>query len=297
MAKDMKPIGMIGLGFIGIALSERLMEAGFEVIGFDIDAAKVARFAALGGRPASSVVEVGLASAEIVLTVFNTAQVIDVIEGPGGLVEGAAGAELTVICVTTCEPDPIATLARRAGNLGIAVIEFPIAGHSGQVRAGAGTGLIAGDPKAVARVDAVMHALCPRRFEIGKPGDAARAKLAINLVSQLNRSALAEGIVFATRLGLDPSAFLKVVSASPAHSDVMEAKGEKMVQSDYAPQSRIAQTLKDAQLILEEAHRVGQPLPLMEINTALLAAAIELGGPERDPSAVIEALRQPTLRS
>jgi hypothetical protein len=80
-----------------------------------------------------------------------------------------------------------------------------------------------------------------------------------------------------------------VLAASPAHSDVIEAKGEKMLQRDYTPQSRIAQTLKDAELILDEARRHGQRLPLMELNAAILAACIESGGPDRDSSAVIEA--------
>jgi 3-hydroxyisobutyrate dehydrogenase-like beta-hydroxyacid dehydrogenase len=110
-------------------------------------------------------------------------------------------------------------------------------------------------------------------------------------VLQLNRAALAEGIVFASRLGLDPGAFLKVLAASPPHSDVMEAKGDKMLQRDYTPQSRIAQTLKDAELILQEARRRGQRLPLMEVNAAILAVSIDLGGPDRDSSAVIEAIR------
>ena len=286
-----RPIGVIGLGFIGSALAERLLDAGFEVVGYDIHPEKISRLEPRGVRPAASVLEVGQRCRVIVIAVFDTSQVIDVIEGARGLVEAAAGVELTAICVSTCEPDAIATLARLAANVGIAVIEFPLSGHSEQVRSGEATGLVAGDDAALARVDDVMHALCPRRYEIGKPGDAARAKLAINLVLQLNRCALAEGLVFATRMGLEPSAFLKVLSASPAHSDVMEAKGEKMIQSNYSPQSRIAQTLKDAQLILEQARRLGQPLPLMEINTALLAATIELGGPERDSSAIIEAIR------
>jgi 3-hydroxyisobutyrate dehydrogenase-like beta-hydroxyacid dehydrogenase len=293
MAYDRKsgPTGVIGLGFIGTALVERLLDAGFEVIGYDVDRAKAERLAGRGVRTASSVLELGRACRTIVVAVFNTAQVIDVIEGEGGLIAAAEGGEITVICISTCEPDAIATLARRAAALGVAVIEFPLSGHSEQVRAGDATGLIAGDAAAIARVDAVMGALCPRRFEIGKPGDAARAKLAVNLVSQLNRCALAEGLVFAARMGLDPAAFLKVLSASPARSDVMDSKGEKMVAGDYTPQSRIAQTLKDAQLILEEARRVGQPLPLMEINTALLAASVDLGGPDRDSSAIIEAIR------
>ena len=108
----------------------------------------------------------------------------------------------------------------------------------------------------------------------------------LGLAAQLTAATTA-----AARLGLDPAAFLKILSASPARSDVMGTKGEKMIQGDYSPQSHIAQTLKDARLILEEARRVGQPLPLMEINTALLAATVELGGPERDSSAVIEAIR------
>jgi L-threonate 2-dehydrogenase len=285
------PVGVIGLGFIGAALAERLRAAGLEVVGYDADVAASRRFVESGGRTTTSVLELGRCCRCVVIAVFDTAQVIDVVEGPGGLVEAADGASLTAICVSTCEPDALATLARRAANGGVSFIEFPLVGNSDQVRSGTAIGLVAGDPDAIAASDDILDVLCPRRFAIGAPGNAARAKLAINLVLQLNRCALAEGLVFATRLGLDSAAFLKILSASPAHSDVMEAKGEKMLQADYAPQSHIAQTLKDAQLILEEAGRLGQPLPLMEINTALLAATIELGGPERDSAAVIEAIR------
>jgi 3-hydroxyisobutyrate dehydrogenase-like beta-hydroxyacid dehydrogenase len=73
----------------------------------------------------------------------------------------------------------------------------------------------------------------------------------------------------------------------------MDSKGEKMVRGDYAPQSRLAQTLKDAQLILEEAERQHQVLPLMRTNVALLSAAIAIAGAEADPAAIIEALRAP----
>ena len=285
-------VGIIGLGFVGTAVAERLNAAGYDVVGYDVNAGKRDRFAARGGgylKP--SIVEVGRSASSIVIAVFDTEQVIDVVEGPGGLVEATDGAPLTALCTSTCEPDALATLARRAANAAVSLIEFPIVGNSEQLQRGEAIALVAGDADAIAGVEHVMDAICPRRFAVGHPGDAARAKLAINLVLQLNRSALAEGLVFAARLGLDPAAFLKILSASPARSDVMETKGEKMIQGDYSPQSHIAQTLKDARLILEEARRVGQPLPLMEINTALLAATVELGGPERDSSAVIEAIR------
>ena len=104
----------------------------------------------------------------------------------------------------------------------------------------------------------------PRRFHIGKVGDGGRAKLAVNLILGLNRLALAEGLVFAERLGLDPAAFLKVARASAAASQVMDTKGPKMVAGDFAPEGRVRQTLKDAHLMLDQARKTGQQLPLLD---------------------------------
>jgi len=73
----------------------------------------------------------------------------------------------------------------------------------------------------------------------------------------------------------------------------METKGEKMLTRDFRPQSRIAQTLKDAELILEEAGRLGMPLAMTTTQADLLRAAIALQGPDSDSAAVIEAIRQP----
>jgi 3-hydroxyisobutyrate dehydrogenase-like beta-hydroxyacid dehydrogenase len=73
----------------------------------------------------------------------------------------------------------------------------------------------------------------------------------------------------------------------------MDTKGEKMLTRDYRPQSHIAQTLKDAELIIEQAGRCGMHLPLTTIQAELLRAAIALEGPDRDSAAVIEAIRRP----
>jgi 3-hydroxyisobutyrate dehydrogenase-like beta-hydroxyacid dehydrogenase len=103
---------------------------------------------------------------------------------------------------------------------------------------------------------------------------------------------LAEGIAFAERLGLDGRAFLAAARESAAYSRVMETKGEKMLTRDFRPQSHISQTLKDAELILEEAGRLGLPLPMTTTQAELLRAAIALEGPDSDSAAVIEAIRR-----
>ncbi|MFO1286056.1 MAG: NAD-binding protein [Rubrivivax sp.] len=91
----------------------------------------------------------------------------------------------------------------------------------------------------------------------------------------LNRAVLAEGFVFAERLGITPATFLELVLATPARSEAALAKGEQMVHGDFgAPQSRIRQHLKDVELMLAGAEAAGQRLPLSEAHAALLRSAV-----------------------
>ena len=92
-------------------------------------------------------------------------------------------------------------------------------------------------------------------------------------------------------MGLDAAAFLATARESAAYSRVMDTKGEKMLVREFAAQSHISQTLKDAELILEAGRLHKQHLPISLVQTALLRAAITLAGPDADSAAVIEAIR------
>ncbi len=213
---DATPVGLIGLGLLGGALASRLLGSGFSVAGFDIDARKVDALAAAGGIGASSVAEVANQSRVVVLAVFDTDQVEHVVEGE--ILPALDGqTDRFVICASTCDPDRIATLAERAGSRGLRFLEVPVSGTSEQVRRGQGVGLIGGDRETAEHVASVIDAMFPRSFHIGRAGDGGRAKLAINLILGLNRVALAEGLVFASRLGLDPARFLDVARGSAAY--------------------------------------------------------------------------------
>ena len=136
--------------------------------------------------------------------------------------------------MSTCDPDQVAALAARVTPRGIRYLDVPVSGTSDQVRRGDGVALIGGDPKIADEISDIMDALFVRRFHVGKIGDGGRAKLAVNLILGLNRLAMAEGLVFAERLGLDPAAFLDVARGSASYSQVMETKGPKMVRGDFS---------------------------------------------------------------
>jgi 3-hydroxyisobutyrate dehydrogenase-like beta-hydroxyacid dehydrogenase len=290
MTNDQRPVGLIGLGLMGEVLAGRLVAAGFGVLGYDIDPAKNARLTELGGQAASSLADVARCD-RVVLAVFSTAQVEEVVEGT--LVPAAAGGPgKIVLCTSTCDPDRIAALAARVAPKGIRFLETPVSGSSGQVRRGEGVGLIGGDPQTAAEVDDILQALFPRRFHIGKAGDGGRAKLAINLILGLNRLALAEGFVFASRVGLDLKAFIEVAKNSAAYSQVMDIKARKMIDREFTPEGYVHQSLKDFQLMRDLAARLGQTLPALELNVALLEACVRAGEGDFDNSAVIEEIRR-----
>jgi 3-hydroxyisobutyrate dehydrogenase-like beta-hydroxyacid dehydrogenase len=136
----------------------------------------------------------------------------------------------------------------------------------------------------------VLEALFVRCFAVGKVGDGGRAKLSINLILGLNRAALAEGLVFARRLGLDPEAFLSVARESAAYSQIMDIKGQKMLSGDFAPEGRIRQTLKDVHLMLEQAEKRGQELPMLKVHCDLLESCVRAGEGDNDNSGVIREI-------
>jgi 3-hydroxyisobutyrate dehydrogenase-like beta-hydroxyacid dehydrogenase len=280
-------VGVIGLGLLGSAIARRLAAAGYAVLGTDL---QPERTAALddAGVSAATVEEIA-ACALVVLAVFTSEEAGAVAER---LYAAAANSPGVLVCVTTCGPAAAQALAARAGAAGWAFVEAPLSGTSAQVLAGEGVGLVAGAPQALARANAVLDAICPRRFTLARPGDAARAKLAVNLILGLNRAALAEGLVFAERMGLDGAAFLAIARGSAAASQVMDTKGAKMLAGDYAAQGRAEQALKDARLIEGEARRIGQPLPLLAVHAAMLEACVARGEGALDSSVVVEEWRR-----
>jgi len=288
---DSTPVAIVGLGLMGEVYARRLLDVGIPVNGFDVDPVRRARLAEIGGNPANSIAELAKPARCIIIAVFSTDQVEDVIENHLLPALGDKSNKI-VLVMSTVDPDRVAALAGRVMPRGIRYLDVPVSGTSDQVRRGDGVALIGGDATVADEVAPVLDALFARRFHVGKIGDGGRAKLAVNLILGLNRLALAEGLVFAERLGLDPAAFLDVARGSASYSQVMDTKGHKMVRGDFSPEGRVKQTLKDAHLMLEQGAAIGQPLKMLEVHADVLEACVKAGEAELDNSAIIKEVRR-----
>ena len=280
-----KTVGIFGLGLIGMSLAERLLEAGYRVTGYDVDEARGTLLQQKGGAATDPHT---IWQSDIILSaVFSTDQLADII---------AAAPDVTdkvLVTMSTCDPDQIAELAETARKRSIVLVEAPISGTSRQVQQGTAVFLLAGDPTGLDAFEEIADAISTRRERVGAIGNGNKTKLAINCVLGLNRAAVAEGLVFAEALGLDPETFLQTALRAAARSDVMAAKGPLMVSRDFTPLGRIAQSQKDFKLIREMAARHGHgELPMVSRYLDVMENAVEAGDGDLDNSAVFLAVER-----
>lgn len=284
-------IGLVGIGLVGSALAQRLLESGYGVVGHDLAPERRRQLESWGGTPASSPAEVAGRTGRVLLSLPDSAAVQEVVEGRDGLLQGRP-LPAAVIDTTTGDPEATCRLAARLAARQVTYLDATLSGSSAQIRQHACTLMVGGAPAQVQAHTDLLQVLSPRRHHLGPAGSGARAKLAVNLVAGLNRAVLAEGLVFAERLGLELEAFLALLLDSPAYSAAMDAKGRKMLDADFAPQSRVRQHLKDVDLILRQAGETGQQLPLSTTHQELLRAAVAAGDGDLDNAAVIRELRR-----
>jgi len=262
---------------VGTAIAERLLAERFAVVGFDIDSAKCKHFEGLGGKAVVGPAELGQQADRVILSLPDTEIVRQVVEGPGGILK-AKMPPAYIIDTTTGDPEETIALAQRLAERSIYLLDSTTSGSSRQVR----------NKEAVD----VFDALTEKVFYLGPSGSGSKAKLASNLILGLNRLALAEGLVFASRLGLDLPAFLKLLKATPAYSAIMDTKGQKMLSRDFEAEARLRQHHKDVSIILKYAEKAGQELPLSKAHFDVLKKAIAAGDAELDNSAVIREIER-----
>jgi 3-hydroxyisobutyrate dehydrogenase-like beta-hydroxyacid dehydrogenase len=280
-----EPVGLIGLGLMGMALAERLRGGGLDLWGHDIDPGRQDLLRQVGGKPVSSAREVASACGRILLSLPDSDIVEAVLaEMDSYLVEGQI-----VIDTSTGDPDRAAATGRQLAERGVCYLDATISGSSQQVREGQAVVLAGGPAAAFEQCRDLFRLFARRWFHLGPCGRGSQMKLVSNLVLGLNRAALAEGLWLAKALGLDAEVVLTVLRESTAYSRIMDTKGEKMIRGDFEPQARLSQHHKDVRLMLEAAAHAGTDLPLTQAHARLLELAENAGYGARDNSAIIRA--------
>ncbi len=287
----MRRIGIVGVGLLGSAVAARLLQGGYEVIGYDTRLEPLQALAPQGLRAASSIAEAA-EGCDAVFTILPSLESVEaVFLDPRGLVK-VAPRETVLIQMSTISPQLTQRLAEAAKAGEVRFLDAPMSGTSAMVERGDCTILVGGDAGSVSACQPVFSAIASRVVQVGGIGSASLAKLATNLLVALNTAALAEALVLGAKGGIEHAQMLEVLQGTAASSRMMEIRGPSMVTGSFQPQMKLSLFLKDLRLMLEEAKRLGVSLPLTRTAQELYVAAGEAGlGPEDLASVIIQLER------
>jgi 3-hydroxyisobutyrate dehydrogenase-like beta-hydroxyacid dehydrogenase len=282
----MKRIGIVGVGLLGGAVAQRLLDAGYEVSGHDVRPDTVAALVSRGLRAAPS----AAAAAEGASVVFTILPSLESVEAVVRGLIGTVDRDATLVQMSTVSPGLTRALGEAARARGVAFLDTPMSGTSAMVARGDCTIYVAGDRARADVCRPVFDAIAKKTVYVGALGTATVAKLATNLLVGLNTAALAEAFVLARKGGLEPSRLLEILKESAAGGRMVDIRGPLMVNHDFTAQMKLDLFMKDFALMLDEGRRVGAPLLLTGIVRELAAAAVASGHGGDDLASIVTTL-------
>ena len=221
------------------------------------------------------------------LSVPGDADVEAALLGEGGALCGLAPGQV-VADFSTVLPSTSQRMAGVLGDAGTFYLDAPISGNRRITRERGGTLMAGGDEGAFRRVRPVFRKITRRQFYMGGSGRGALTKLVVNTVSELNRTALAEGLTFGMKGGIEGELLLEVLASGSAYSKQIDHKGARMLAGDFGdPEATIEMCVKDAEHMLRAAGEIGAPLPLTAIRCQLYQATSRMRHAGEDPASVI----------
>jgi 2-hydroxy-3-oxopropionate reductase len=279
-------IGFIGLGIMGSPMASNLLDAGFEVIGFDLVPAALDRLSAAGGRVASSAGQ-AVAEADVVITMLpNHPHVEAVALGEGGVLDSAKPGTL-YIDMSSIRPATARRLAEVGADRGIRVLDAPVSGGEKGAVDGVLSIMVGGGEEDFAAARAVFAPL-GTAVHVGAAGSGQTVKAANQLVVGGTYALVAEAIVLLEASGLDASVGLDLLAGGLAGSRILELKRQSMVAREFQPGFRIDLHHKDMGIILDAARDAGVALPVGNLVAALIASARAQGYGQLDHSALLK---------
>lgn len=281
-----RPVGIVGVGLLGSAVAGVLLKAGYQVVGYDVAPEKVNALMAQGGRAAGSAAEAA-GSASAVFTILPTLDTVEeAITGSKGVLEGA-GADTTIIQMSTISPDLAVRMEEAAGARGVGFLDAPVSGTSSMVERRDCVVTVGGERTAFEGCRPVLEALARRVFYVGPCGMGSSMKLVTNLIMGLNGVVLAEGLTLARRAGLDPAQTLEILSQGAAASKILDVRGPLMIGGRFDPLMKMDLFLKDIRLMLEAGQHLHVPLPLAGMMQQLYTAAVAGGQAKADLAGIV----------
>lgn len=283
-----KIAGMIGLGIMGGAIARNLVERGWTVIGFDVDAARCAALARDGVRIAGSIGDVSRA-ADIVLTSLPSPAAAASVAGE---IAASGTAQRIVLELSTLALADKLRFKETLEAAGHIALDCPLSGTGAQAAMRDLVVYASGDSAAIARAAPLFADFARQSADLGAYGNGSRMKFIANHLVAIHNVAAAEAMVLAERAGLDLAQVVEMIGPGAGGSRMFQMRAPMMAARDYQPATmRVSTWKKDMAIIAAFAESLGCETPLFTLTQPVYAQALATGLGDSDTAAVFEVLR------
>ncbi|WKA60537.1 2-hydroxy-3-oxopropionate reductase [Planococcus shenhongbingii] len=257
----MKKIGFIGLGIMGKPMAANLLSKGYEVTVNDLNEAAVQSLVELGANRAESAKVIG-ESCEVVITMLPANKhVQQVVLGENGVLSGAEPGTV-IIDMSSITPVVSKEIAALALEKGVEMMDAPVSGGEPKAIDGTLAIMVGGKEEVFEQVKDVLYAMGSEVTLVGGNGSGTTAKLANQVIVNLNIAAMSEALVLASKAGIDVEKMYKAIRGGLAGSAVLDAKVPLILDRNFVAGGRIDINMKDITNVIDTAHEIGVPMPL-----------------------------------
>lgn len=284
------PVGFIGLGAMGVPMVNRLLEAGFPVIGTTRSRERAASVLEAGMEWADDVAQVAT-SASVVMTALPTEQAVRavVIEALDHAGEGQVIVDHSTVSVNLAKE-----LSSLADGRSVGFLDAPVSGGPAGARAGTLTVMVGGQPGHLEQVSPQIRAYGDPIHFCGPPGSGQVVKLVNQLLVGIHTVAAAEASELALRLGADPSQILEVVGTSFGASTMLARNLPRIAEEDFEAATSVKLLSKDLGIILREAETRQLALRIGNLVQELFSEAESAGYGDDDMAGIVRLWRDGT---
>ena len=287
-----KRVGIAGLGIMGSAIAPNLMQAGFDVIGYDPDPERVEAFKQAGGRAVPGVAALAKETDALISLLPSIKALEDIVSGPLGIV----ASQVTNLVLIECSTLPIAAKIKARDALaasGNTALDCPLSGTGAQAAVKDLGAYASGERDAYERVKSVIDGFCSEVHYTGEFGNGSKMKFVANLLVSIHNASTAEAFVLGMKAGLDPQDIQNVVAGGAGGSRMFDVRGPMMVEETYEPATmKVSIWQKDVSIIGDFARQVDCPVPLFAAAAQLYSAAMARGLADQDTAAICQVMEE-----
>lgn len=288
MSKQIRRVGVIGLGAMGMGIAQSLLRAGLEVHACDVRLEAVQKLVQSGAHAAASPAALAAAVDALLIVVVNAQQTEQVLFGENGAAATLAPGSIVIACATVA-PEYAEELGARLQAMKLQFIDAPISGGAAKAAAGQMSVMAAGAPEAFAACTDLFNAISGKLYRLGdRPGQGSKVKMINQLLAGVHIAAAAEAMALGLRAGCDPDALYEVISNSAGSSWMFQNRVPHILSGDYTPLSAVNIFVKDLGIVLDYAKKSIFPLPLSAAAHQMFMQASAAGHGGEDDSAVVK---------